>query len=86
MRQAALFAVSTLVLLTGSALAQPLPEAWPEQVGLSSERVGQVLRQEIEKGKFPGALVAILMTQAPGPSRLYYRQLFKELVEQPLID
>jgi len=26
------------------------------------------------------------MTQAPGPSRLYYRQLFKELVQQALVD
>jgi len=31
-------------------------------------------------------LIAILMTQAPGPSRLYYRQLFKELVEQAVIE
>ena len=31
-------------------------------------------------------LVAILMTQAPGPSRVYYRQLFKELVEQAVLD
>ena len=31
-------------------------------------------------------LIAILMTQAPGPSRLYYRQLFKELVQQALVD
>ncbi|HEY7040374.1 MAG TPA: serine hydrolase domain-containing protein [Methylomirabilota bacterium] len=31
-------------------------------------------------------LVAILMTQAPGPSRVYYRRLFKELVEQTVVD
>jgi CubicO group peptidase (beta-lactamase class C family) len=31
-------------------------------------------------------LIAILMTQAPGPSRLYYRQLFKELVQQAIVD
>jgi CubicO group peptidase (beta-lactamase class C family) len=31
-------------------------------------------------------LIAILMTQAPGPSRTYYRQLFKELVQQALVD
>jgi CubicO group peptidase (beta-lactamase class C family) len=31
-------------------------------------------------------LIAILMTQAPGPSRTYYRQLFKELVQQAVID
>jgi CubicO group peptidase (beta-lactamase class C family) len=63
MRKATLLAVSTaLVLLTGPALAQPLPEARPEQVGLSSERLGrvsQVLRQEIAKGKFPGAVALV---------------------------
>jgi CubicO group peptidase (beta-lactamase class C family) len=31
-------------------------------------------------------VVAILMTQAPGPSRVYYRQLFKELVQQAIVD
>jgi CubicO group peptidase (beta-lactamase class C family) len=31
-------------------------------------------------------VAAILMTQAPGPSRTYYRQLFKELVQQALVD
>ena len=29
-------------------------------------------------------LIGLLMTQAPGPSRTYYRQLFKELVQQAL--
>src|SRR5216684_3988110 len=63
MRNAALLAVcTTLALLAGPALAQPLPQARPEQVGLSSERLGQVgraLREEIEKGKFPGAVALI---------------------------
>jgi CubicO group peptidase (beta-lactamase class C family) len=31
-------------------------------------------------------LIAVLMTQAPGPSRLYYRRLFKELVQQAIVD
>ena len=31
-------------------------------------------------------LVAILMTQAPGPSRLYYRQLFRQMVQQAIAD
>jgi CubicO group peptidase (beta-lactamase class C family) len=31
-------------------------------------------------------LVAILMTQAPGPSRLYYRQLFRQMVQQAIVD
>src|SRR6266851_10112847 len=63
MRNAALLAVcTTLALLAGPALAQPLPQARPEQVGLSSERLGQVgrvLREEIEKGKFPGAVALV---------------------------
>ena len=63
MDKAALLAVCTaLALLAGPALAQPLPQARPEQVGLSSERLGQVsrvLREEIEKGKFPGAVALV---------------------------
>ena len=31
-------------------------------------------------------LVAILMTQAPGPSRVYYRQLFRQMVQQAIVD
>jgi CubicO group peptidase (beta-lactamase class C family) len=31
-------------------------------------------------------LVAILMTQAPGPSRIYYRQLFRQMVQQAIVD
>jgi CubicO group peptidase (beta-lactamase class C family) len=31
-------------------------------------------------------MVAILMTQAPGPSRLYYRQLFRQMVQQAIVD
>ena len=64
MRKTALLAAITLALLTGPAGAQaPLPSARPEQVGLSTERLGQLgqgLRQEIAKGKIPGevALVA----------------------------
>jgi CubicO group peptidase (beta-lactamase class C family) len=63
MRTTALLVVSTAFgLLTGPALAQPLPQARPEQVGLSSERLGrlgQVLRQEIEQGKLPGAVALV---------------------------
>ena len=31
-------------------------------------------------------LIAILMTQQPGPSRLYYRQLFRQMVQQAIVD
>jgi CubicO group peptidase (beta-lactamase class C family) len=62
MKTALLAVCTTLTLLAGPALAQPLPQARPEQVGLSSERlaqVGRVLREEIEKGKFPGAIALV---------------------------
>jgi len=63
MRKTALLAGITLALLTGPAGAQaPLPSARPEQVGLSTERLGQlgqVLRQEIAKGKIPGAVALV---------------------------
>jgi CubicO group peptidase (beta-lactamase class C family) len=42
--------------------ADPLPSARPESVGLSPERLGriaQVLRADIERGRLPGAVVAI---------------------------
>jgi len=51
-----------LTLLTVSAWAEPLPRTKPEQVGLSSERlehVSRVFRNEIEKGKFPGAVALV---------------------------
>jgi len=62
MKTALLAVCTTLALLAGPALAQPLPQARPEQVGLSSERlaqVGRVLREEIEKGKFPGGIALV---------------------------
>jgi CubicO group peptidase (beta-lactamase class C family) len=31
-------------------------------------------------------LVAVLMSQSPGPTRQYYRRLFKQLVYQAIID
>jgi CubicO group peptidase (beta-lactamase class C family) len=42
--------------------ADPLPRAKPESVGMSSERlarIGQMLRADIDKGRIPGAVVAI---------------------------
>ena len=52
-----------LVLLTVAlAHAQGLPTAKPEQVGLSSERLGRLmttLRNDVEKGEIPGAIVLV---------------------------
>lgn len=58
-------AVPTLVfslLLSFKAVAEPLPTAAPESVGLSSERLSRitdVLRGDIAKGTIPGAVVLI---------------------------
>ncbi len=75
MRKTALLVGIALVLLTGPAAAQvPLPSARPEQVGLSTERLGrlgQVLRQEIEKGKIPGAVALVARK-----GRIAYYQAF----------
>jgi CubicO group peptidase (beta-lactamase class C family) len=52
-----------LLLLTFSVYADdPLPRARPDSVGLSPdrlERIGQVLRADIERGRLPGAVIAI---------------------------
>ncbi len=42
--------------------ADPLPRAKPESVGMSSARlarIGEVLRADIEKGRIPGAVIAV---------------------------
>src|SRR3989441_12964477 len=55
--------VSAVVALSAVTVwAQGLPLARPVEVGLSAERldrIGPVLRGEIEKGKFPGAVALI---------------------------
>jgi len=56
--------LSLLFLVAGSALAQaaPLPEASPEDVGLSSERLGRLdaaMQKAVETGELPGAVVQI---------------------------
>ena len=56
--------VLSVLLLTSFAAsaADPLPRARPESVGFSSEqleRIGQVLKADVERGQIPGAVVAI---------------------------
>jgi CubicO group peptidase (beta-lactamase class C family) len=61
-RFAAVAILVPLALITGLAWAQPLPSARPEQVGLSSERldrIGQLLRADIDKGQIPGAVALV---------------------------
>jgi CubicO group peptidase (beta-lactamase class C family) len=59
--QAAIVLV-VIAALTPPAAAEPLPVAKPAAVGMSSqrlERIGQTLRIDIDKGRMPGAVVAI---------------------------
>src|SRR4051812_1627078 len=56
-----LVCVASAFALTALA-ADPLPRAKPESVGMSSERlarIGQALRADVDKGRLPGAVVAI---------------------------
>jgi hypothetical protein len=64
-----LLAAARALLLVQSAWADPLPRAKPEDVGLSSarlERLGQILRADVARGRLPGAVVLI----APGEDLL----------------
>jgi CubicO group peptidase (beta-lactamase class C family) len=51
------------LLFIDRAAGNDLPTAKPEQVGLSSERlerIGQVLRNDVERGRIPGAVVVVV--------------------------
>src|SRR3970040_118424 len=57
-----LLAAALALLLVPSAWADSLPRAKPEEVGLSFarlERLGQILRADVERGRLPGAVVLI---------------------------
>jgi len=50
------------LFLAGALAADPLPRAKPEAVGMSSERlarIAEVLNADIQKGRLPGAVVAV---------------------------
>lgn len=52
----------TTLLTAGLALAQPLPTADPETVGMSAERLDRiesVFQQEIDRGALPGAVIMV---------------------------
>jgi CubicO group peptidase (beta-lactamase class C family) len=60
--RAAVLAALAVLTFTAAAWAQALPAAKPEQVGLSSqrlERVSQVFKSQVDRGRFPGAVVVI---------------------------
>jgi CubicO group peptidase (beta-lactamase class C family) len=55
-------AIGAQLLMAGQALAQPLPTAAPESVGVSSQRLKNIdtfFANEIERKRVPGAVVAI---------------------------
>ena len=57
-----LFLLSVLAISFAATAADPLPASRPESVGLSPEKLAnieKVLRADIEKGRIPGAVVAI---------------------------
>jgi CubicO group peptidase (beta-lactamase class C family) len=59
-----ILATALCLLASGAALADdPLPRAKPEEVGLSGERlarIGETLKADIEAGRIPGAVIAIV--------------------------
>ena len=63
MKTRAILLATVLVAFVTPAWAQsPLPTAKPEDVGLSSQRLGrvaQMLKAQIERGRFPGAVVIV---------------------------
>ena len=61
-RSASILALVLSLFAGGLAVAADLPTAKPEQVGLSSERldrIAQVLRADVERGRIPGAVVLV---------------------------
>src|SRR5258705_12750159 len=75
MRRALLFAASFFVV--ASHAADPSPRAKPERVGMSSERLARiapVLNAEIQKGRMPGAVIAVARK-----GKLVYYQAFGSL-------
>ena len=75
-RLALIFAALVAALFTSlpALAADPLPRATPESVGMSSERlarIGDVLRADIDKGRLPGAVIAVARR-----GKLVYYQAF----------
>jgi CubicO group peptidase (beta-lactamase class C family) len=56
------FAILSTALCVAASAADPLPRAKPESVGMSSvrlARIGEVLKADVDKGRLPGAVVAV---------------------------
>jgi CubicO group peptidase (beta-lactamase class C family) len=62
MRAATLLTTMLSLLIAATAGAAGLPAAKPEEVGLASarlERIGHTLREDVERGRIPGAVVLV---------------------------
>jgi CubicO group peptidase (beta-lactamase class C family) len=62
MRRTAILTLGLVFLVVATGWAEPLPSAPPDQVGLSAERLGRIgvaLKEEIAKGKLPGAVALV---------------------------
>jgi CubicO group peptidase (beta-lactamase class C family) len=69
-----LAALAISFIAASSFAAEPLPTATPKSVGMSAERlarIGEVLRADIDKGRLPGAVVAVMRR-----GKLVYFQAF----------
>src|SRR5438067_5806868 len=56
------FLSAALFVFASAFAAEPLPRATPESVGMSSKRLARLdeaLNAEIEKGRMPGAVIAV---------------------------
>jgi CubicO group peptidase (beta-lactamase class C family) len=56
------FAILSIALCVTAGAADPLPRAKPESVGMSTARlarIGETLKADVDKGKLPGAVVAV---------------------------
>ncbi len=72
-RRSIVLALLLSFLAIGHAVAIDLPTTKPEQVGLSSERlerIGQVPRADVERGRIPGAVVVVARHDRPAPRRV----------------
>ena len=71
------FLFAALVSNVAALAADPLPRATPESVGMSSQRlarIGDALRADIDKGRLPGAVIAVARR-----GKLVYYQAFGDL-------
>ena len=72
--------IASLLVLCAPALAQPLPVAKPESVGISSKQLAQIgiaMQREIDKKTTPGVVIAIARK-----GKLVYFEAFGKLDDE----